>query len=308
MRFNEFSMPKEIFISRFSLILRLLERGPATYGQIAKYLENESEMQDKDFTISLRTLQRDIKDIYTQLSIEIVNEKRGDRRYFIKSRPETQEYSQRLLDSYQVISAINASQDFLDIIFLETRKAKGLEHFYGLFYAIRNKRTVKFQHFKYWDETLTDRTVHPLGLKESQGRWYLLAVDTKDGKLKSFGLDRMTDIDISKTKFRENYNYDLRELFTHSFGIISLDNENPQLVRLRFNYEEGQYVKTYPLHTSQKLVKDDAYEVIIELVVFITYDFIKELLSFGSEMTVDRPAKLRRELKTHLINTLKKYQ
>ena len=301
-------MSKEIFISRFSLIIKRLERGPATYDQIVKFLEDESDIQGKDFSISLRTLQRDIKDIYAQLNIEIVNEKKGDKRYFIKSTPETQEHSQRLLESYQMINAINASQDFADIIFLETRKPKGLEHFYGLLYAIKNKRILNFQHYKYWDETLTNRTVHPLGLKESQGRWYLLAIDTKDRKMKTFGLDRMTNIDISKTKFRQTYSYDLKELFINAFGIIKPDNEKPQVVRLEFNYEQGQYVKAYPLHTSQKIIRENNEEVIVELYVYITYDFIKELLSFAEEMVVVSPAKLRNELKKQLTNTLKLYQ
>ncbi len=301
-------MPKETYISRFSLIIKRLERGPATYEQIAKYLEDESSIQDKDFNISLRTLQRDIKDIYAQLDIEIVNEKKGDKRYFIKSRSETREHSQRLLESYQVINAIHASQEFEDIVFLESRKPKGLEHFYGLLYAIKNKRIVNFQHYKYWDETITNRTVHPLALKESQGRWYLVAVDTKDNQLKTFGLDRMADIDISKIKFREIYTYNLKELFTHSFGIISLDNEKPQTIRLQFNYEQGQYVKTYPLHTSQKIIEENNKVVIVELVVFITYDLIRELLSYGAELVVLSPAKLRNEIKKQLGNTLKRYQ
>ncbi len=42
-----------------------------------------------------------------------------------------------------------------------------------------------------------------------------MAVDTKDNKLKTFGLDRMTEIDISKTKYRESYSYDLKEMFTN---------------------------------------------------------------------------------------------
>jgi len=300
-------MPKETYISRFSLIIKRLERGPANYEQIARYLQDESAIQDKDFNISLRTLQRDIRDIYNQLQIEIVNEKKGDKRYFIKSRPETQEQSQRLLESYQVINAIHAAQDFSGIVFLENRKPKGLEHFYGLLYAIKNKRIVNFQHYKYWDETITNRTVHPLALKESQGRWYLVAVDTKDNQLKTFGLDRMTDIDIAKAKYRETYDYDLKELFTHSFGIISLDSEKPQTVRLQFSYEQGQYVKTYPLHASQKIIEENNKVVIMELILFITYDLIRELLSYGTELVVISPAKLCNEMKKQLKNTLKKY-
>lgn len=301
-------MAKETFIARFSLIIKRLEKGPATYEQIADYLEVESGIQDRDFSISKRTLQRDIKDIYSQLRIEIINEKKGDKRYYINSKPETQEHSQRLLESYQVINAINASHDFANYVFLDNRKPQGLEHFYGLLYAIKNKRVLTFSHYKYWDETLTQRLVHPLGLKESQGRWYLIAVDTKDGKLKTFGLDRMADIDIHKSKYRETYPYNLKELYVHSFGIIKEEKNDPEKVRLQFSYEQGQYVKTYPLHASQKLISESEDEVVIELSVYLTYDFTKALLSFGEELIVLKPAKLRTAIKQHLQNAFKLYE
>jgi len=300
-------MPKATFLSRYSLIIKRLEKGPATCEQILQYLKDESDIQDKDFIIVQRTLQRDIKDIYAQLNVEIVNEKKGDKRYFISNSPETHEQSQRLLDSYHIINIIRASQDFEKFVFLESRKPRGLDHFYGLLYAIRNKRILNFSHFKYWDESLTYRTVHPLALKESQGRWYLLAVEAKDKMLKTFGLDRMNDIDICNTKFRESYTYDFKELFSHSFGIINDENGKVEHIRLSFKYEQGQYVKTYPLHGSQKILLDNHDEVLIELFVYITYDFVKELLSFGEELTIVSPARLRNQVKKSLVNTLKLY-
>lgn len=300
-------MPKELFLSRYALIIKRLERGPATYEQIARYLEDESAIRDKNFNITQRTLQRDIKDIYTQLDIEIVNEKKGDRRYYIHSKPETEQHSQRILESYQMINAIHASQDFTEMVFLETRKPKGLEHFYGLLYAIKNKRIVHFRHYKYWDETITDRTTHALALKEAQGRWYLLAVDTKDNCLKTFGLDRMTDIDISKTKYREKYDYDFKAIFSKAFGIISDEEGKAQTVRLQFNYEQGQYVKTYPLHASQIIIEEDKNAVIIELFLYLTYDFTKALLSFGQELEVLSPTKLRRQIVKELRDAMKRY-
>lgn len=69
-------MPKEIFLSRYSLIIKLLEKGPATFEAIERYLQKESEYQGKQFVVSKRTFQRDLKDIYEQLSFEIVNERK----------------------------------------------------------------------------------------------------------------------------------------------------------------------------------------------------------------------------------------
>ncbi|MFY7880455.1 MAG: helix-turn-helix transcriptional regulator [Lacibacter sp.] len=301
-------MSKQHYITRYSLIIRRLERGPATFEQLARFLETESDLQDKNFVISKRTLQRDIQDIREQFQYEIVNEKKGELRYYIKNRPETQEHSHRLLESYQIINAVNASQEFADIVLLETRKPKGLEHFYGLLYAIRNKRIVNFMHYKYWDATNTNRTVHPLGLKESQGRWYLIAVDTKDEKLKTFGLDRMEQVDVSKTRYRASYNYNLRELFANSFGVLRPEDEQPQLIQLKFMYEQGQYVKSYPLHHSQKVVHENNREVVLELCLCVSYDLIKELLSYGEELEVLSPVQLRKEIQASLMKTIKLYR
>ncbi|HEX5152553.1 MAG TPA: WYL domain-containing protein [Parafilimonas sp.] len=299
-------MPKETYIARFALIIKRLEQGPATFEQIAKYLDRESDIQDKDYRISKRTLQRDIQHINSQLHIEIANKKKGDNRYYIKDDSEVHEQGQRLLESYQIINAIHAAQDNGEYVFLENRKSKGLEHFYGLLYAIKNKKVLKFNHYKYEDQMLTQRTVHPLALKEAQGRWYLVAVDTKDDKLKTFGLDRMQDIDITKAAIRIKYSYDIKELFKHSFGIINDEHENPQKIRLSFNYEQGQYINNYPLHHSQKIIEENSEEVVFELFMKVSYDFEMELLSYGAEVRVIAPATLRKAMRRHYENALKK--
>ena len=301
-------MPKQTFLSRYALIIKRLEKSPATFQEIANYLEREADIQDKDFTISIRTFQRDIKDIYEQLDIEIVNERKGDKRYFIKERSEDLQRSQRLLDSYQTINAINASQEFHQYVFLETRKPKGLEHFYGLLYVIKSKLILKFNHYKYWDDTLTERKVHPLALKESQGRWYLLAIDTKDAAFKTFGLDRMDEIEITKTKFKEKYDYDFNTMFSNCFGILNVDDAKPQTVQLAFTYQQGQYVKNYPLHHSQKIVKENTKQIIVELSIGITYDFIMEILHFGDEVKVLQPFSLVKEIVKISDAVAKKYK
>ncbi len=133
-------------------------------------------------------------------------------------------------ESFQLIQALRAAQNFTDKVFWETRKPNGLEHFETLLFAINNKRSVHFSHYKYWEDVVKERVVHPLGLKESQGRWYLLAVDTTDRRLKTFGLDRMSDLDVQEKPYREKYDYDLKKQFTHAFGILVEDQEKPEII------------------------------------------------------------------------------
>ena len=288
-------MSKQIFISRFSYIIKRLELGPATYEQIADYLDKESALQDKNLGLSIRTLQRDIRDINEQMNIEISNEKKGEKRYYIKSRPEDGQHGQRLLEAYDMIHILKASQENSRYIFFEPRQPKGLEHFIGLLHACRNRKVTTFSYHKYWDDTDSLRTVHPLSLKEARGRWYLVAIDTKDAVLKTFGLDRINDLDISKTSFREKYAINLLEVFENSFGIINDLKGKPQQVILSLSYEQGQYLKAYPLHHSQKVSEGDEGTV-IELHLLITYDLVMELLSYGDQLKVLQPKKLVKEI------------
>ena len=300
-------MSKETYLIRYSLIIKRLERGPASFEELEKYLQNESNIHDKDLNISRRTLQRDIKDIYSQLNIEIENEKKGAYRYFIKSHPETQDHSNRLLESYQMMSTIEASRNFANLVFLETRQPQGLENFHGLLHAIQNKLVLTFEHVKFWEDVITQRKVHPLALKESQGRWYLIAVDTKDEKLKTFGLDRIKNIEISKSPFRAKYNFPLEEHFKNMFGISSDGLDKPEKVTLQFDYEQGQYIKHFPLHSSQQVVSEVGDKVVVELLVYLSWDFVKELLSWGPDMKVLAPNSLRERMRTLLGQTLKQY-
>ena len=299
-------MAKDTFLSRYSILLSRLEKGPASLEELMNCLERESDLHGKEFNVSQRTLQRDFQAIYEQCNIEIANERKGDRRYFIKSKPDSPEHSQRLLESFQMTSIISSAQNFSNAVFMESRQPKGLEHFHGLLHAINNKLIITFDHHKFWDDVITNRKVHPLGLKEAKGRWYLIAVDCKDQKTKTFGLDRIENLDISKTKYREKYTINLKNSFTHSFGIINFENEEPSKVKLEFTLEQAKYVKAYPLHHSQVVIKDEEV-VVIELTVYPSYDFIQELLSFGNEVKVLAPLSLVRDIKKMLANALKQY-
>ncbi|MEY3436698.1 MAG: helix-turn-helix transcriptional regulator [Sphingobacteriales bacterium] len=301
-------MAKEIYLARYMHIISRLEKGPASFEQIRDYLEQASEIDGRDYSISIRTLQRDIRDIYSQLNIEITNDKKGDRCYRIVDRNETIGFGARMLESYQIIHAINTSYDFQDVVFLENRQPKGLEHFHSLLHAIRNKRVTEIIHQKYSDTESTTRIIHPLALKEALGRWYIIAIDTRDNKLKTFGLDRISDVFVQKTRYREKYDINLRDKYRESFGILTHDKLKIQQVILRFSYEQGQYVKTYPLHNSQRVIKEDKQYVLIELNIYVTYDFLKELLSFGHELQVIEPLSLKQDIQKIMQKALEQYK
>lgn len=294
-------------LTRYGLIIRFLRKAPANFTTILHFLEEHRVEKEVLRVYNLSHLQKDIKEIQRLFGIEIDSETTTEDLFFLKKPTKGFEYLSRLLEDYQIIDALNNEPSELQYLFPEHRPSYGLDHFNLLLQAVREKRIVQFHYHKFWEDKVDRRTVHPLGLKESKGSWYLVSVDQKDSNLKTFGLDRMRDIDVSKQQFKQQYTFQLDGLFQDSFGIMMPNNGLPQTVRLKFNYERGQYIKAYPLHHSQQLVSETENTVIIEVRVYITYDFIRELLSYGHEVVVESPVILINEIKKSLEKALGGY-
>ena len=116
--------------------------------------------------------------------------------------------------------------------------------------------------------------------------------------IKTFALDRLTTLDITPIKFKPSPDFDIEEQFRYCFGIISPTDEEPQEIILSFTPFQGKYIKSLPLHESQKILIDDKNELRIKLKLFVTHDLIMELLSFGDNMKVLQPDSLILHIRT----------
>ena len=117
-------------------------------------------------------------------------------------------------------------------------------------------------------------------------------VDGKDFFLKTFGLDRISDVEVNSKTFKKQ-EVDIDKLFVNSFGIISTLDQIPEKIILSFDYEQGKFIKTLPIHHSQKVLIDNDSEYRIELTLVPTYDFYQELLTHTGRMKIISPENVR---------------
>ena len=144
-------------------------------------------------------------------------------------------------------------------------------------------------------------------LKEFKNRWYVVARDAGDGLVKSFALDRLSDLEITGKSFLYPKEFDVEEEYRHFFGIIIPLGQQPEEVVLSFDPVQGKYIKSLPLHQSQKVLNDNDKELRVRLYLCITYDFIQELLSHGESMRVIEPESLANSMKKTYQRALDRY-
>ncbi|MBN8835598.1 MAG: hypothetical protein BGO53_02230 [Sphingobacteriales bacterium 39-19] len=305
-------MSKRGYISRYLLILKKLKAKPfCSYEELKSYIDNQVDyLQMRDDTLNIgfskRTLQRDIREISNIFGIDIEYSK-SEKGYFI-SQSETENMNfQRMIEAFDMFNSLNLAQDLTPFIHIEKRKPQGTENLYGLLHAIKNKFQIKFSYQKFWEDEISNRIVEPYALKEFKNRWYIITKDSKDNSIKSFALDRLTNLEITNKTFLYPGTYNIEQSYRYCFGIISPNDEEPQDIILSFDPFQGKYIKTLPLHDTQQILVDNDDELQIKLKLCVTQDLVMELLSFGDNMKVLKPDILITEIKTAHEKAYKQY-
>jgi predicted DNA-binding transcriptional regulator YafY len=295
-------MSKRGYISRYLLILKKLKAKPfCSFEELQNYFDKQVDflqMQDDTLYVgfSKRTFQRDIKEIRNIFGVDIEYSK-SQKGYFISQNEMENMNFQRMIEAFDMFNSLNLAQDLKPFIHLEKRRPQGTENLYGLLHAIKNKLQIKFSYQKFWEDESNIRTAEPYALKEFKNRWYVLAKDMTDEIIKSFALDRLSNLDITKKSFDYPKTFDIEENYRYCFGIISPNGKKPEEIILSFDPYQGKYIKSLPLHDTQQVLIDSEKELQVKLKLCITFDFVMELLSFADNMKVIKPKSLIKEIK-----------
>lgn len=288
-------MSKLESLSRQIYIINFLLKRNADFEGITQHLIEKEAFDDRSYVVSKRTFERDLQEISSLFGYEI-SYNRSLKKYRIENT-EIDNASQRIIEAFDLLNALNHSNSVSQHIYFEQRKPQGTEHMKILLSAISKKKLVDFKYQKFWDDEISERVVEPYALREFKNRWYLVAKDQKDNTIKTFGLDRMTNPAQKSKKFTFPDLSVLKNKFNHCFGVITPDEGEPETIELSFTPFQAKYIKTMPLHHSQEIIEDNETHCLIKLKLFNTIDLRMEILSYGKEVKVIKPKTLANQIK-----------
>lgn len=264
--------------------------------ELISYLNLQMELRGYEIGISQRTLQRDIKDIADMFDVEIKNYRGYG--YYIADKPEETDIRyQELLMNFDLLTSMNQGSQSVGYIIPEHHRPNGSDTIPILISAIKEHRIIEFEYIlvRKGDKIISKR-VKPHFLKESLGLWYLLALDEHDA-LKAYGIDRMRNIHVTGVIFKRDESINPDDLFKHSYGIWDDPSIPIEEIELSYSPLDGKFIKTTPLHSSQKILVDNDDEFRVSLRLRITNDFVMALLSRSASLTVIKPLSLRTRLR-----------
>lgn len=160
----------------------------------------------------------------------------------------------------------------------------------------KTKNSVAFLTIK--DKEISKRRIDPVKIYTESGRWYVIARDYKDNKIKSFNLRKIQKFkqEIENTTLT----LEMREIADGMKSIWSSTGEG-MLVKLYVQPEISQYIKDIKLHKSQ-FIYDTHHDGGLEVHCTITHklELLPQLKYWLPRIYVLEPKWLQDELMSDL--------
>ncbi|MEA3318303.1 MAG: WYL domain-containing protein [Bacteroidota bacterium] len=296
-------MSKHGTIRRYTLEIEKIRREQfPSFQEIKNYLFNHG------FEVSDRTIQRDIEQIRFEFGIEIEYKKYKngyDIDYKNSINIESFFRFLEIVNTAKLLTeSLYESKDALKHISFDTGGGfKGIENLKPLLKAIKDSRKISFNHFNFHTKKTRKYSLKPYLLKEYQNRWYIVGLIGKLKEFRTFGIDRIENLEVKTETFKVDNKLNPTEMFEKTIGLVYSLN-TAQNVILSFTPTQGKYIKTLPLHTSQKILIDNEIEFRISIFVIPNFELTQLILKHGDTVKVIEPEWLADEIKENLKRTL----
>ena len=271
------------------------ERGISLKELNEKWIQNESLSYGEP--IPRQTFDRWKGNILDMLGVIIECHTKGGYRYYIEN-PEilsNDRLSRWLLDTYTTANNLSKHASLHNRILVEEIPSNR-DFLAFIINAMKDNTVVVLTYKNFITEKENSFPICPYCLKMFQKRWYTLALSVHENKLRIYALDRIVNAQLTEQHFILPKDFDAKEYFSSYFGMVLDETVKEQRIILRAYKPHQNYLRTLPLHPSQKEIYTcDAYAD-FELSLRPTYDFAMELLHAGALVEVLEPESLRKQM------------
>ena len=251
--------------------------------------------------------------IWDMFGIDIVNENRGEYRYYIGNEEDITRNGLRswLYSTFCVSNALANSQSIKDRILLE-HVPSGQKYLQPIIEAMKENHVINITYHSYWKDEENNFDVQPYCVKLFRQRWYMVARSTYpyyyEKGPRIYALDRIHDLHATDETFDMPKEWSAEDFFDGCFGIIADPSIEKETVKLKVSAGQANYVRDLKMHESQEEIERNDEYSIFRYDLRPSYDFLQELLWNGEEVEVLEPLSLREEIAEKIKRMWEKYR
>lgn len=213
-----------------------------------------------------------------------------------------------LLSAYHIQSLSELAIKHQDKIVI-TEAPTGLENVHIILEAIDKQRGIECSYYSFTKDTVKEQTFIPYFLKTWEQRWYLVGEPAnRHHKPAVYALERMDDIRLTDEIMHPSENIAPEEYFDGSFGVNHSDDQKPETLRIKVYGSQVAYIRTLPIHDSQKEIETTEEWSIFEYRLVPCFNLYQELLWHREKLEVLEPLYARDEMKKIVENLYNIYK
>jgi len=243
---------------------------------------------------TFHTWKNEVEELF---GLVIMCDKRDGDRYYIENREvlEDDGLQRWLLNTMSVNNTLLENKTLSDRILLENIPS-GQDFLATVMKAMKKSKLLEVTYKGYWSEHEHTFPVAPYCVKLFRQRWYLVGNSVNEDRIRIYSLDRVLEVKLTEAPFKYPDDFCPEVYFEGCFGVIRGDGTEVETVKLKVQADQANYLRSLPLHHSQKETERNTDYSIFTLQVRPTFDFQQELLWNGDAIEVLEPLWLRKEI------------
>jgi predicted DNA-binding transcriptional regulator YafY len=171
--------------------------------------------------------------------------------------------------------------------------------------AALKKKTLEIAYHTMGRKRPTRRKVDPYRIWFFNGTFYLIGHCHLRGELRTFALDRIKMLHLTKESFKIPEEFNLEEFMRPGFGVITGE---PTKTTVWFDADIAGYIKEKIWHESQVIHPQDDGSIIFEVDVAVTDEIKSWIMGWGAKAEVLEPESLRGEIREEVGGMLERYK
>ncbi|MBE6293786.1 MAG: WYL domain-containing protein [Bacteroidales bacterium] len=258
--------------------------------------------------LPLRTFHQHKSAVEELFGIEIKCNPSNGYRYYISSPDTLKNDSIRkwLLNSFTLSNMITAGHNMKGRILFEDIP-RGTEYLQTVIEAMQKSKELQVDYQPFYGHRETFN-IQPYAMKVYYQRWYVVGHIKELGGIRNIALDRTLEMNLSATSFILPKDFDAEKYYANTIGIFVNEELKPTKVKIRAYGRQIEYLRSLPLHRSQKERASKYGEFCeFEYKLCLTPELSTHILAMGENVEVLEPVELKEEIKRRICLIYKKY-
>ena len=258
--------------------------------------------------LPLRTFHQHKNAVEELFGIEIKCNPSNGYKYYISTPDTLKNDSIRkwLLNSFTLSNMITAGHNMKERILFEDIP-RGTEYLQTVIESMQKSKELQIDYQQFYGHRETFN-IQPYAMKVYHQRWYVVGHIKELGGIRNIALDRTLEMNLLDTPFKLPKNFNAKKYYANTVGIYVNEELNPVKVKIRAFGVQIEYLRSLPLHSSQKESASKYGEFCdFEYKLCLTPELSTHILAMGENVEVLEPVELREEIKRRICLIYKKY-